>query len=417
MRFAFVTDELPQPGLSGHLALNHAVIAWLRGCGHEVDILLTRPRFRWPVQRFTTAPVAGPGIAGWGDFVFAREPKAAIAILARRILSRLPAGAAVLRRARAQSYGVADAHIGAYITPAQSAWCAQYIRAKAPDAILIDTIFRAPVLAEPGLQNFNSVILAPDLFYRRHRAMLAAGYRVYPPQLSCETESELLGLAKAVAAIQPEEAAQIRVMCPAQNVCITALPALPCPPPLGNKKLPGRLVFVGSDTLPNLDGLRWFFAEIWPHLRNSLPDVTLDLVGDCGTALGRLPAGINRLGRVKNHSAILHRAMLAIAPLRVNSGLKIKILDYARHGLITVLTPDSLRGFAANAAAPFMVAADAAAFASAIVSKLAEPDPKDAQLAMNYVASHYNTEVSFSGLAGALSLPGNTPEPVSPGKL
>jgi succinoglycan biosynthesis protein ExoO len=336
-----------------------------------------------------------------------------LAILARQILSRLPAGAALLARARAQSYGVADAHIGAYITPAQTAWCARYIRGKAPDAILIDTIFRAPLLAEAGLRHFNSVILAPDLFYRRHRAMLAAGYRVYPPQLSCEAEAELLGLGGAVAAIQPEEAAQIRVMCPARQVCITALPALPCPPPLGNKKLPRRLVFVGSDTLPNLDGLRWFFAEIWPRLRNSLPEVTLDLVGDCGTALGRLPPGINRLGRVENHAAILHRAMLAIAPLRVNSGLKIKILDYARHGLVTVMTSDSLRGFAADPEAPFLVAADAVAFADAIFSKLADPDPDDAQRALNYVAKHYNTEVSFSGLAGALGLP----EPVSSSKI
>jgi succinoglycan biosynthesis protein ExoO len=410
MRFVFVTDELPQPGLSGHLALNHAVIAWLRGNQHDVDILLTRPRFRWPVQIFATAPVAGPGIARWGDFVFTLEPRAVTSILARQILSSLPAGAALLRRARAKNYGVADAHIGAYITPAQSAWCAQYIRAKAPDAILIDTIFRAPLLAEPGLQRFNRVIFAPDLFHRRHRAMLAAGYRVYPPQLSAEEEGALLGLASSVAAIQPEEAAQIRVMCPAQQVCITSLPALPCPPPLGKKRQPGRMVFVGSGTLPNLDGLRWFFAEIWPRLRESNPSVTLDLVGDCGTALGRLPAGINRLGRVKNHAALLHRAMLAIAPLRVNSGLKIKILDYARHGLVTVLTPDSLRGFAADSDAPFIVAADAAAFAGAILSKLADPDPNDAQRALDYVASHYNTDVSFSGLAGALALPKNASE-------
>jgi succinoglycan biosynthesis protein ExoO len=406
MRFVFVTDELPQPGLSGHLALNHAIIAWLRQSQHDVDILLTRPRFRWPVQRFSTAPVAGPGIARCGDFVVARDPRAAFAILARQILSKLPVGEALLRRARTQRYGVADAHIGAYISPAQSDWCARYIRARQPDAILADTIFRAPLLAAPDLQHFNSVIIAPDLFCRRHRAMLAAGYRVYPPELSAQTEARLLSLAKAIAAIQPDEAAQIRLMCPAQLVCITTLPALPCPPPPGTQKLPGRLVFVGSDTLPNLDGLRWFLAEIWPRLRHAKPDVTLDLVGDCGAALGRLPPGIHRLGRVKDHSAILHRAVLAIAPLRVNSGLKIKILDYARHGLVTVLTPDSLRGFAEDPQAPFLVAADAAAFAGAIVSKLAEPDPDDVQRALNYVAKHYNTDVSFSGLAGALSLPG-----------
>ena len=410
MRFVFVTDELPQPGLSGHLALNHAIIAWLRGNRHEVDILLTRPRFRWPVHRLRIAPVAGPGIVRWRNFVFTRDPRAAVALLGRRILSLAPAGAGLLHRVRTQNYGLADVVIGAYITRPQSAWCAQYIRASEPDAILTDTIFRAPLLAEPGLQHFNSVMLAPDLFYRRHQAMRAAGYLVYPPELSSEKEAALLDLAKTVAAIQPEEAAQIRVMCPARVVCITSMPALPCPPPARTKKWANRLVFVGSDTLPNLDGLRWFLKEIWPRLRKSNPGVTLDLVGNCGTALGRLPSGINRLGRVKNHAAILHRAMLAIAPLRVNSGLKIKILDYARHGLITVLTPDSLRGFAPDPEAPFLVAADAETFADAILSKLAQAETGDAQRALDYVLKYYNTDVSFSGLAEALRLPKTSPK-------
>jgi hypothetical protein len=77
------------------------------------------------------------------------------------------------------------------------------------------------------------------------------------------------------------------------------------------------------------------------------------------------------------------------------------------------MTSDSLRGFAADPEAPFLVAADAVAFADAIFSKLADPDPDDAQRALNYVAKHYNTEVSFSGLAGALGLP----EPVSSSKI
>ena len=89
----------------------------------------------------------------------------------------------------------------------------------------------------------------------------------------------------------------------------------------------------------------------------------------------------------------------------MSSGLKIKRLDYARHGLLTVLTPESLRGFAADANGPFLVAADATAFSSAIISKLAEPDPGDAQRAVDYVASHYNVDISFSGLAAALNIP------------
>jgi succinoglycan biosynthesis protein ExoO len=406
MRFVFVTDELPRSGSSGHLALNHGIIEWLRRDGHQVTILLTRPRLNWPLERYSGAEVTGPAIKSWGNLVFTNSPAAAMTILARRILARLPARitAVLHRNARGRRYGMVDAVLGAFITPAQSAWCAACIQQIGPDAVLLDNIFRALLLHEPALQAINAIIGAPDLFYRRHQAMLAAGYKVYPPALPRELEAALLSTAKAIAAIQPAEAAEIGAMCPRQFVCITTPPALPCPPPPGQRKIPGRLVFIGSDTLPNIDGLRWFFADVWPRLQALQPGVTLDLVGDCGAAFGRLPSGVERLGRVNDHAAILHRAMLAIAPLRVSSGLKIKILDYARHGLATVMTPESLQGFAADATAPFIVAGDAAAFAGAIAARLAAPDAMDAQRALDYVARHYNAAVSFSGLAAALHM-------------
>ncbi len=181
------------------------------------------------------------------------------------------------------------------------------------------------------------------------------------------------------------------------------MPALPCPRPAGVARQPDRLVFMGSAALPNVDGLRWFLAEIWPALRRWRPQVTLDLIGDCGTALPRLPAGVNRLGRMANFAPALHRAALAISPLRVGSGLKIKLLDYARHGLTTVATPTSLAGFAADPAAPFIAAADATGFALAVMRQL-ETGHAD-QPALDYVIRHYGTAASFAGLGQLLGIP------------
>ena len=129
-----------------------------------------------------------------------------------------------------------DEVIGAFITQPQSAWCAARIRKIVQDAILVDTIFRAPLLREPGLAHFNSLIGAPDLFHLRHQAMLAAGYAIYPPELPREMEAALLSTAKAIAAIQPEEAAEIALMCPRQTVCIATPARLALPATRGAKK-------------------------------------------------------------------------------------------------------------------------------------------------------------------------------------
>jgi hypothetical protein len=185
------------------------------------------------------------------------------------------------------------------------------------------------------------------------------------------------------------------------------MPAIPCPRAADMTRLTDRLVFVGSASLPNLDGLRWFLDGVWPHLRRWRFGVTLDIVGDCGAALARVPEGVNRLGRVKTLSPVLHRAALAIAPLRVGSGLKIKLLDYARHGLFTVGTPASLAGFAADPAAPFIAASGEMAFAAAVIRQLGKKH--DDRMALTYVDRHYGIGPSFAGLGAALGLTGTVP--------
>lgn len=405
MRFVFVTDELPRPDLAGHLAMNHAIVVWLQGLGHHVTILLVGARLTWPLERYGVAPVAGPLVAAGRGVVLARSPSAQAKIAARGVLARLPAAFAerVRRRRRAPGLGATDAVLGAFVSAPQAAWCAAYLEKTRPDTVIIDTIFRAPVLQLAGRRHGRGVIVAHDVFHARHRALTLAGYRVQPAALPAVLEAELLNTADAVVAIQPEEAAAIREMCPARNVFTAPMPASPHPRPAGAVRLANRLVFVGSASLPNLDGLRWFLANVWPHLRRWGGGVTLDIVGDCGAGLSRVPEGVNRLGRIDRLGGVLHRASLAIAPLRVGSGLKIKLLDYARHGLMTVATPASLRGFATDPAAPFIAAEHELDFATAIVRQLGAGS-EDAR-ALAYVERYYGTSVSFAGLAAALGLP------------
>ncbi len=392
----FVTDELPKPGAAGHLAFNHAILHWLRSEGFAVSILFTGARLASPLERYDLTPIKGPHVSQIGPFAAALSPAAMGRILARGALKLLPSSLATkLRRSRYQ----ADAVLGSFPTPADLRWCARAIGRLRPQAVLIDTMFRAPLLAEPELAGLNSIIIAHDVFHRRAQVLTAAGYHVLPEMLTRAREAMLLSRARALAAIQPEEAELLRDMCPAQNVFITPMPAPPCPPPPETERIPGRLVFVGSATLPNLDGMRWFFSEIWPLLRGK--GITMDLVGDCGPVLRQLPGGVKIWGRVDNMAPILHRAALAISPLRAGSGLKIKMLDYARHGLFTVATPPSLQGFYPDAASPFIIAGSAAMFAQAVLRHVATPPPPSAALA--YVSQHYGTEASFAALREALT--------------
>ncbi len=357
-------------------------------------MVLTGARLTGPVQRYKTAKVIGPHVRHWGGQVFATTGSALTGLLARRLARRLPPEtAARLRRERLGG----DMVLGAFPEPADLRWCARAVQNHAPDAVLIDTIFRAPLLAEPELHGVRSIIIAHDVFHRRAQAMAAAGYSVQPRDFTRAFEAVLLGRADAIAAIQPEEADVIRAMCPEKEVFTTAMPALPCQPPI-TPRLAGRLVFVGSAALPNLDGLRWFMSDIWPLLAGS--GISLDILGECGPALRGLPPGVHVRGRVDNLTPYLHRAALAIAPLRAGSGLKLKLLDYARHGLTTIATPPALAGFAPDPRSPFIAAGSAAMFAEAVRRLADNPPPSDAALA--YCRTHYGEAASFAGLGAAL---------------
>ncbi|MBU6449784.1 MAG: glycosyltransferase [Rhodospirillales bacterium] len=391
----FITDELPKPGAAGHLALNHAIISWLRNEGHNVTIMLVGMRLTVPLGRYELAPVTGPHVRSIGAYIMA-TPLAVGKIFSRKLFRCLPPVlAGTLRHPKDGSGAV----LGKFPKLTEIRWLKQALEKLKPEAVLIDTIFRAPILADSELGWFSRILIAHDVFYRRVEALEAAGYHVQPEGLTRQQETRLLMHAAHIAAIQPEEAGLLREMCPQANVFTAPMPALPCPPAVGVKKLVGRLVFIGSDSLPNLDGLRWFFTEIWPLLRGH--GVTLDLIGDCGPALRRLPPGVNILGRVPNLAPILHRAALAISPLRAGSGLKIKLLDYARHGLFTVATSPSLQGFHDDVEAPFIVAGSASMFAEAVLRHVAAPQPPHAAIA--YVARYYSTENAFAGLRAALS--------------
>jgi succinoglycan biosynthesis protein ExoO len=406
MRFVFVTDELARPGAAGHLAMNHAIISWLQGRGHEVTVLLVGNRLNWPVEVYESAPVTGPAVFGWDRYVVAASPLAALKSLARGLTGRFP-NAKWRRRFWAKTYGQVDAVLGSFTAGKHNAWCTRYIARTRPDAVIIDTMFRAGLLAEPAMPAVRSVIITHDVFHRRHLALRSAGYAVFPAELSRARETEFLRRAGAIAAIQSEEAHLLQDMCPDVPVFTAPMPAIPCPRPPDVTRLANRLVFVGSASLPNLDGLRWFLEGVWPHVRRWKSGITLDIVGDCGAALARVPEGVNRLGRVKNLAPVLHRAALAIAPLRVGSGLKIKLLDYARHGLFTIGTPAALAGFAADPAAPFIAARAEVAFAAAVIRQLGrmpdDPTP------LSYVDRHYGIGPSFAGLGAALGLASPVP--------
>ena len=109
--------------------------------------------------------------------------------------------------------------------------------------------------------------------------------------------------------------------------------------------------FIGSlDWRPNLEGLRWFFDEIWYKVTMTYPDVEFHLAGRNGSA-DLVPAhcsGITFHGEVDDAQAFMQELDLLVVPLFSGSGIRVKILESMAVGTPIASTPKGFEGIPVN---------------------------------------------------------------------
>jgi len=152
--------------------------------------------------------------------------------------------------------------------------------------------------------------------------------------------------------------------------------------PLGLPKRRHTMIFEGNISFaPNLDGLRYFCAEILPLIQARCPDVALQVVGRDpppeiqALATGKIGApGIAVTGFVDDVRPYLDQATLFVCPLRKGAGIKNKLLQAWSIGLPVVATSITLGGLKAEPEKNVVVADTPEDFAAAVLRLLDDAD-------------------------------------------
>ena len=100
---------------------------------------------------------------------------------------------------------------------------------------------------------------------------------------------------------------------------------------------------------PNVDSVEWLCEEVWPLVRQQLPDATMRVYGSYATENHRRrfhkPAqGFLFEGFAEDLGETLRAHRVLLAPLRFGAGIKGKILDAWRFGLPACTTPIGSEG-------------------------------------------------------------------------
>jgi glycosyltransferase involved in cell wall biosynthesis len=151
---------------------------------------------------------------------------------------------------------------------------------------------------------------------------------------------------------------------------------------------------------PNIDAVAWFASDVWPRVRAVRPNATFRIVGVRPAPATRAlegKHGITVTGPVDDVATELHRATLAVCPMRGGSGLQTKVVEAMATGTPVVATTFGNEGIGAQPGSEIAIADDPAAFAAAVLALLADPAARDRQAA----AAHAYGEREFTWAGSA----------------
>jgi succinoglycan biosynthesis protein ExoO len=275
----------------------------------------------------------------------------------------------------------------------------RYVEKHAPrraDGVLVDYAFLTEGVARIPAPRGPSAVVMHDLFSSRPALYGPLGADPTAGLVDRDREMTMLSRADAVIAIQAEEAAKVQRQLPATRVLLAPMATVPVAAPQAGTG--SELLFIGSNTSPNVDALHWFFGEVWPSVRRANPAVRLNVVGNVAASFPTAPDGVVMVGRVDDLTTPYASAAVVISPLRGGSGLKIKLIEALGHGKAIVATTTTLQGVTDIVGSAVIVADDAQAFAEAIATLL-----KDAALratfgarALAVVRDHFSPEACYA---------------------
>ena len=375
MRVLFLTPQLPYPPHQGTALRNFGLVRGVAQAGHEVWLLSFAGEGQ-PLPAETPLVYLCAAV----HTVPAPPPRSRLARL-RDVL--LTGEADMARRLRSEAFGAALARL---------------LAREGFDAIHIEGIEMAvylPIIkrAQPAAITLYDAHNAEHDLQRRvfevDRAQPArwagAAYSWLQWRRLTRFEREVCRAVSAVVAVSEADAAALRRLA---GVPVAIVPngidaAKYAQPPVEQVDIgPAALVFSGKmDYRPNVDAALWFAERVLPRVRQAIPAARFVAVGQQPhprlQSLRGAP-GVVLTGWVPAVEPYLHAAAVYVAPLRMGSGTRFKVLQAMAAGCAIVSTALGAEGIDAQPGRDLLIADTDADFAQAVLDLLREPERRRA---------------------------------------
>ena len=138
------------------------------------------------------------------------------------------------------------------------------------------------------------------------------------------------------------------------------------------------ILFTGDMAyFPNQDAVSFFANQVFPVIRQTVPDARFLIVGrNPGRNVQQLAtiAGVEVTGFIPDVRTYLAQARLAVAPFSIAAGIQNKILEAMAYGLPVVATPRTVQGLSKNVAELVETGSTAEELAAKTLRLLRDPE-------------------------------------------
>ena len=284
-----------------------------------------------------------------------------------------------------------------------------------------DVVFLSrPHIADPILSFIKNLRDIPVVYYGHdiHHCRMQQQQLLKPESVSQQEidsmrdmEMRVWKLLDCISYPSPEEVAYLNEIGYAKktfllnpfHVEITASPTL-------DHRKNHHLIFVGGFAhSPNIDAAVWFVSKVLPLIHQSLPDVSLDLVGSNPSAavLALKSPLINVTGYVSDAELyqLYAQARVAVIPLLYGAGIKGKVIEACQMGVPLVTTDVGVQGMP-DLANIVDISTDPQTFANAVVHLLTKNDlwQHRSSVQQNFVRRNFSKGIMLSQIKKLLQI-------------
>ena len=156
---------------------------------------------------------------------------------------------------------------------------------------------------------------------------------------------------------------------------------------------------------PNADGIRWFIQQVFPLIREKLPQVKLTIIGkhppkDFQKLAADETSGIVTTGFVPDLDPYFAESAVSVVPVRAGGGMRVRILEMFARAAPVVTTTVGIEGIDASFGEDVLVADYPEDFARSVINLLQDKELQQ-KLAINgrrLVVSKYDWQVVLGEL-------------------